>query len=117
MPVLHGGKQVYIQGQPLVENKRSEAVLIRLLEARFLEEFRRRIEQVNIQDIDIDTLSIEMLDKIVDHMIRWHVGDDTVAIAETRRQLEASVDQEFPVTMEPEFCGTALVYPTAVGER
>jgi hypothetical protein len=33
------------------------------------ETFRDRIEQVNIQDIDIDKLTPELLDKIAEHLI------------------------------------------------
>jgi hypothetical protein len=92
MPVLYKGKQVYIQGQPLVENKRSEQVLIRLLEARFPEEFRRRTEQVNLLELDPDSLSEKQLNVLVNAIIARSVGNDPEAIAATRRQLETVVE-------------------------
>ena len=67
-------------------------IAIFLLKGLKPETFRDRIEQVNIQDIDPDKLTPEMLDKIAEHLIAKAVGNDRQAIAETRRQLEAGID-------------------------
>jgi hypothetical protein len=58
------------------------------------ETFRDRIEQVNIQDIDPDKLSSEMLGKIADHLIEKALKGkglrcDAQAVAEVGRRIEA----------------------------
>jgi hypothetical protein len=73
----------------LVENKRSDAVLIRLLEARFPEEFRRRTENVNLLEIDPEKLSVSQIDLLVDAILANHVGNDMAAAAEARKLIEA----------------------------
>ena len=56
-PVLYRGKQVYIQGEPLFEIEYSDQLLIRLLEAFNPEKYGRRVEQVNLMNIDPDKLT------------------------------------------------------------
>ena len=47
-PILHKGKQVYIEGKLLFENQRSEMILMRIAEARMPEPYKRRVEQTNV---------------------------------------------------------------------
>jgi hypothetical protein len=94
MPVLHRGKQIYIKGQPLFETERSEAVLIRLLEARFKDEFSRRTEVITLEDLDFAKLSVEQQNLIIDAMIRKHVGDNPPLISQIRGEWEAAADAE-----------------------
>ena len=51
-PVLYRGKQVYIQGEPLFEIDYSDQFLIRLLEAYNPEKYGRRVEQINLMEIN-----------------------------------------------------------------
>jgi hypothetical protein len=53
------------------------------------ETFRDRIEQVNIQDIDPNKLTPEMLDKIAEHLIQKALGNKPAMVTEARRRLEA----------------------------
>jgi hypothetical protein len=90
-PVLHRGKQVYVQGEPLFTIEYSDSLLMFLLKAYDPERFRERIEQTNLLDIDRDKLTPEQLDKIAEHLLAKVVGNDPKVIAETRRQLEAGI--------------------------
>ena len=78
-PILHKGKQVYIQGRPLFENKRSEMILMRITEARMPELYKRRSEQTNLLDMDPDKLTPEQLDSIADHLIKKALDDNPEA--------------------------------------
>jgi hypothetical protein len=53
------------------------------------ETFRDRIEQINIQDIDPNKVSPELLDKIANRMIEQALDGNPRAIAEAQRLLEA----------------------------
>jgi hypothetical protein len=53
-PILHKGKQVFIEGKPPFENRRAEQVLLRIAEARMPEKYKPRVEQTNLGDIDPD---------------------------------------------------------------
>ncbi len=93
-PVLHKGKQVYVPGEPLFTTEYSDSLLMFLLKANNPDKFRDRIEQVNTQDIDIDRLSPEILDKLADHLIQKVLKEnslrsDAQAVAEVGRRLEA----------------------------
>jgi hypothetical protein len=94
-PVLYRGKQVYIQGEPLFDIEYSGQLLIRLLEAYNPEKYGRRLEQINLMEIDPDKLSPEMLDKIADHLLKKALGDNPAVIAEVDRRLQAGVDVTF----------------------
>jgi hypothetical protein len=61
--VLHKGKQVYVQGEPLFTTEYSDSLLRFLLKACNPERFRERIEQTNLLDIDPDKLSPEPIGK------------------------------------------------------
>jgi hypothetical protein len=69
-PILHKGKQVFIEGRPLFENRRSEMILMRIAEARMPEKYKPRVENTNLMDIDPDKLTPEVLDKLADHLIQ-----------------------------------------------
>src|ERR1022692_2427202 len=89
-PVLYRGKQVYIQGKPLFEIEYSDQLLIRLLEAYNPEKYGRRVEQINLMDIDPDKLTPAQLDKIAEHLIQKALaGKPEAMVAEARRRLEA----------------------------
>jgi len=89
-PILHKGKQVYIQGRPLFENVRSEMILMRIAEARMPELYKRRTEQVNIESLDPEKMSPEMLDKIADHLIEKALaGKPPEMIEEAKRRIAA----------------------------
>ena len=89
-PVLYRGKQVYIQGEPLFEIEYSDQLLIRLLEAYNPEKYGRRVEQINLMDIDPDKLTPAQLDKIAEHLIQKALaGKPEAMVAEARRRLEA----------------------------
>jgi hypothetical protein len=92
--VLYRGKQVYIQGKPLFDIEYSDQLLIRLLEAFNPEKYGRRVEQINLMDIDPDKLTPEILDKLADHLIQKALKEkglrcDAQAVAEVGRRLEA----------------------------
>jgi hypothetical protein len=60
-----------------------------MLKANNPDKFRDRIEQVNIQDIDIDKLSPEVLDKLAEHLINKALaGKPEPMVAEARRRIE-----------------------------
>jgi hypothetical protein len=89
-PILHKGKQVFIEGKPLFENRRSEMILMRIAEARISERYKQRVEQVNIQDIDPEKLSPEILDKLAEHLINKELaGRPPEMIEEARKRIEA----------------------------
>src|ERR1035438_4189978 len=88
-PVLYRGKQVYIQGEPLFDIEYSDQLLIRLLEAYNPEKYGRRVEQINLMEMDPDKLSPEMLDKIADHLLKKALGDNPVTIRSAQRLIEA----------------------------
>jgi hypothetical protein len=89
-PVLYRGKQVYLQGEPLFDIEYSDQLLIRLLEAFNPEKYGRRVEQINLMDIDPNKLSPEMLDKIAEHLLaKALAGKSPAMVDEARRRLEA----------------------------
>src|ERR1035438_6487897 len=88
-PVLYRGKQVYIQGEPLFDIEYSDQLLIRLLEAFNPEKYGRRVEQINLMDLDPDKLSPEMLDKIAEHLLNKALDGNQRAVAEAQRLIEA----------------------------
>jgi hypothetical protein len=89
-PVLYRGKQVYIQGKPLFDIEYSDQLLIRLLEAFNPEKYGRRVEQINLMDIDPDKLTPAQLDRIAEHLIQKALtGKPEAMVAEARRRLEA----------------------------
>jgi hypothetical protein len=92
-PVLHKGKQVYVQGEPLFTTEYSDSLLMFLLKANNPEKFRDRLEQVNIQDIDTEKLSPEILDKLADHLIAKALKEKGLnspeMVAEVGRRLAA----------------------------
>jgi len=80
----------YIQGEPLFEIEYSDQLLIRLLEAYNPEKYGRRVEQINLMDIDPDKLTPAQLDKIAEHLIQKALaGKPEAMVAEARRRLEA----------------------------
>jgi hypothetical protein len=68
---------------------RSRDALLAVLKANNPGKFRDRIEQLNIQDIDIDKLSPEVLDRLAEHLMNKALGGNPKAVAEARRQIEA----------------------------
>ena len=63
---------------------------MRIAEARMPERYKQRVEQVNIQDIDPEKLSPEILDKLAEHMIQKALaGRPPEMIEEARKRLEA----------------------------
>jgi hypothetical protein len=88
-PVLYRGKQVYIQGKPLFDIEYSDQLLIRLLEAFNPEKYSRRVEQINLMDLDVDKLTPEILDKLADHLLNKALGGNQAAVEVARRQIEA----------------------------
>lgn len=90
-PILYKGKQVYLQGRPLVEIKRSERILERLLEAGDKEKYGRKGDSVNLLNFDPSKLSNEQLEALGMQFLRQMVGDDPEALAEARKQVEAAV--------------------------
>jgi hypothetical protein len=88
--VLHKGKQVYVQGEPLFTTEYSDSLMMFLLKANNPEKFRDRIEQVNIQDIAIDKLSPEVLDKLAEQLIQKALaGKPREMIEEARKRINA----------------------------
>ena len=49
----------------------------------------------------VEKLSVAQIDVLVDAIIKRHVGDDPVAIAEMRRELEAGVIETTAELVEP----------------
>jgi hypothetical protein len=65
-------------------------LLLAVLKANNPDKFRDRIEQVNIQDIDIDKLSPEILDKLAEHLInKAMAGKPPEMVEEARKRIEA----------------------------
>jgi hypothetical protein len=89
-PVLHRGKQVYVQGEPLFTNQYSDSLLIFLLKACNPERFRERMEQTNLLDIDPDKLTPEQLDVIAEHLLNKALGGETVTVEAIETTLEAT---------------------------
>jgi hypothetical protein len=105
---VHAFRQAMIEAGDSLQDRLTEMAFegnvtaaIFLLKGLKPETFRDRIEQVNIQDIEIDKLSPEILDKIADHLLAKAVGNDPNVIAETRRQLEAGMDPTAVVVTMP----------------
>ena len=89
-PILYKGRQVYIEGKPLFENRRAEQVLLRIAEARMPEKYKPRVEQTNLLDLDPDKLSPEILDKFSEHLINKALaGKPPEMIEEARKRIEA----------------------------
>jgi hypothetical protein len=84
-------KPVWYKGKIVgYETEYSDTLLLAVLRANNPDKFRDRIEQVNIQDIEIDKLSPEVLDKIADHLIQKALKDRPAAVVEeATRRLEA----------------------------
>jgi hypothetical protein len=84
-------KPVWYKGRIVgYETEYSDTLLLAVLKANNPDKFRDRIEQVNIQDIDIDKLSPEMLDKIADHLINKALaGQPKELVEEAKRRIEA----------------------------
>jgi hypothetical protein len=85
-PILHKGRQVFIEGKPLFENQRSEMILMRIAEARMPELYKRRVEQTNLLDLDPAKIPPELLDKIANRMIEQALGS-AAAVEEVNRRL------------------------------
>ena len=94
-PILYKGKQVYIEGRPLFENRRAEQVLLRIAEARMPEKYKPRVEQTNLLDLDPAKIPAELLDKIANRMIEQALGS-AAAVDEVDRRLAAGE----PVALE-----------------
>ena len=63
---------------------------MRIAEARMPERYKQRVEQVNIQDIDPEKLSPEILDKLAEHMIQKALaGRPPEMIEEARKRIGA----------------------------
>jgi hypothetical protein len=75
--------------------------LIRLLEAYNPEKYGRRVEQINLMDIDPCKLSLEMLDKIADHLLKKALGDNPQVVGNLKRRLEAGEDVTFEELQAP----------------
>jgi hypothetical protein len=86
-------KPVWYKGKIVgYETEYSDTLLLAVLKANNPDKFRDRIEQVNIQDIDPDKLTPEMLDKLAEHLINKALaGKSPEEAAETRRRIEAGV--------------------------
>jgi hypothetical protein len=93
-PVLHRGKQVYVQGEPLFTTEYSDSLLMFLLKASNPERFRERLEQTNLLDIDPDKVPPELLDKIANRMIEQALGSQA-AVEEVNRRLAAGESVAF----------------------
>ena len=91
-PTAHEGlrKPVWSKGKIVgYETEYSDTLLLAMLKANNPDKFRDRIEQVNIQDIDIDKLSPEVLDKLAEHLINKALaGKPEPMVAEARRRIE-----------------------------
>jgi hypothetical protein len=93
-PILYKGRQVYIEGKPLFENRRAEQVLLRIAEARMPEKYKQRVEQTNLMDLDPNKIPPELLDKIANRMIEQALGS-AAAVDEVNRRLAAGESVEF----------------------
>ncbi len=89
---MHQGKPVRIEGQILYEHEYSDRLLERLLEASDPDKFRRRTENINLLDIDVDKLTPAQQDMIVDNVLKRHMSAEEAA--EYRKQLEAAIEIE-----------------------
>jgi hypothetical protein len=91
-PVLHKGKQVHIQAEPLYEVEYSDQLLIRLLEATNPGKYGRHHSHEHIAKLwetDPEKLSDKQLQVLADYLLlQAHNGDEAAAV-ETRRQIEA----------------------------
>ena len=88
-PVLYRGKQVHLHGEPLFDIEYSDQLLIRLLEAFNPEKYGRRVEQINLMDIDPDKLTPAMLDRIAEHLLNKALGGNQRAVPEAKLRIEA----------------------------
>ena len=67
-PVLHKGKQVYVDGEPLYEHQHSDALLMFLLRAYDREKFGdRQVLELKLEDWDGDLtkLSVESMERLL----------------------------------------------------
>jgi len=71
----------------------SDQLLIRLLESFNPEKYGRRVEQINLMDIDPDKLTPAQLDKLADYLIQKALKEKGLnspeMVAEVGRRLEA----------------------------
>jgi hypothetical protein len=71
----------------------SDQLLIRLLESFNPEKYGRRVEQINLMDIDPDKLTPAQLDKLADYLIQKALKEKELnspeMVAEVGRRLEA----------------------------
>jgi hypothetical protein len=91
-------KPVWYKGKIVgYETEYSDTLLLAVLKANNPDKFRDRVEQINLQDLDPDKLSPEMLDKIAEHLIAQALaGKSAGVVDEARRRIEAGE----PVTVE-----------------
>jgi hypothetical protein len=99
-------KPVWYKGKIVgYETEYSDTLLLAVLKANNPDKFRDRIEQINIQDIDLDKLTPEVLDKIAEHLIAKALGADSTpeAVADVKRRLEAgeTIEGECEDVTEP----------------
>ena len=94
-PVLYKGKQVHIGGEPLYEIEYDSQVLLRVAAAR-MEKYKVKVEQTNIQDLKVEDLTPEILDALLDHVLKKVAGPAVTPemLAEIRKQLEGIVPME-----------------------
>jgi hypothetical protein len=107
-PILHKGRQVFVEGKPLFENRRSEMILMRIAEARMPEKYKPRVENTNLLDLDPDKLTPQILDKLADHLIAKALKEKGLnnpdMVAEVTKRLEAgeTVTEEDLTDLEKE---------------
>jgi hypothetical protein len=92
-PVLHKGKQVYVQGEPMYTTEYSDSLLMFLLKAYNPERFRDRMEQTNLLDITVEMLTCEQLDALAEHLIRKERGHlSAEEMAKAKLEIKAAGD-------------------------
>jgi hypothetical protein len=99
---LQAFRQAVIEAGDSLQDKLTEMAFegnvtaaIFLLKGLKPETFRDRIEQVNIQDMKLEDLTPEVMDKLADHLMRTALGDNPAVLAEVDRRLAAGEDVTF----------------------
>jgi len=89
VPVLHKGKQVYVDGRPLYKTEYSDQLLMFLLRGLDPERYRERFDHKVQLDSDPDNWSSEQRNFILDEVLKLACDGDADKATRLREHLES----------------------------